>query len=83
MLIGHEFIKKLYVHMGFHPAYKYKDVWKLEFDGGLLVRSQDVSQSMKEFRRKHVEELPDPEDTESLRKWIEDTFSRRRRDNSE
>jgi hypothetical protein len=54
MLIGRDFIDELYVHMGFHPAYKYKEVWKLEFDDGRMVRSDDISQSMKKYRQTHV-----------------------------
>jgi len=83
MLIGRDFMQELYVHMGFHPAYKYKDVWKLELTNGRLVSSEDISQPMKKYRQKHVEELPDPRDTEKLRGWIMDTFSRRRRDESD
>jgi len=82
MLIGRDFIKHLYVHMGFHPAYKYRDVWELSFHNGRLVAAMDISESMREHRKTHVEELPDPSDVEQTKKWIMDTFSRRRRDKS-
>ena len=34
LLIADDFIAELYVHMGFHPAWKYKEVHELIFDEG-------------------------------------------------
>lgn len=44
LLIGHEFVRELYVHMGFHPAWKYKDVFELTFENGRLLRELDRSE---------------------------------------
>jgi hypothetical protein len=82
MLIGCDFIPELYVHMGFRPAHKYKEVWELEFERGRLINKKDVSEIMKAHRQKHVQILPDPSDTKKLNDWIADTFSRRKRDKS-
>ncbi|HEV8061785.1 MAG TPA: hypothetical protein VGP68_18045 [Gemmataceae bacterium] len=31
LLLAQDFIKELYVHMGFHPAWKYREVYELIF----------------------------------------------------
>lgn len=36
LLLGEGFIQELYVHMGFHPAWKYLHVIELIFEGGQL-----------------------------------------------
>ncbi|MFT3891926.1 MAG: hypothetical protein QM730_09860 [Anaerolineales bacterium] len=43
LLLGHDFISELYVHMGFHPAWKYKEVFELTFENGRLVSELDRS----------------------------------------
>jgi hypothetical protein len=43
LLLGHDFISELYVHMGFHPAWKYKEVFELTFENGRLVGELDRS----------------------------------------
>lgn len=50
MLIGDRFIRELYVHMGFHPAWKYRDVLRMTFEGGRLIERRDVSAEMAELR---------------------------------
>lgn len=50
LLIGHGFIRELYVHMGFHPAWKYEDVWELVFQSGKICATKDRSQAMQEVR---------------------------------
>jgi len=50
MLIGDRFIRELYVHMGFHPAWKYRDVLRLTFERGCLSERRDVSDEMAEMR---------------------------------
>ncbi|MCU0534809.1 MAG: hypothetical protein MUD14_13030 [Hydrococcus sp. Prado102] len=46
------FIQDLYVHLGFQPAYKYKTVLELIFDGGELIDEADKSEEMERFRQK-------------------------------
>jgi hypothetical protein len=50
ILIADEFIHNYYVHMGFHPAWKYRKVYELIFKDGLCISAHDVSDKMEEFR---------------------------------
>lgn len=50
LLLAKGFIKSLYVHMGFHPAWKYKTVYELVFDAGMLKEEFDRSERMAEIR---------------------------------
>ncbi len=50
LLLTRDFIEGLYVHMGFHPAWKYRTVYELLFEKGRLIRSIDVSKKMAEIR---------------------------------
>lgn len=51
LLLGKGFIQELYVHMGFHPAWKYKKVIELIFENGVLTGEFDRSKRMAELRR--------------------------------
>ena len=78
LLIGDQFIRELYVHMGFHPAYKYKTVHELVFEAGHLAKATDCSDKMAEFRAmlKDRELQPDPRtDRKEVIAWIEQCFS--------
>lgn len=79
ILIGSEFIMDLYVHMGYHPAWKYEKVHELIFEKGILVKDLDISDKMKEYRdiRKRMEEGGgrEPDENIDLDKWIENCFS--------
>jgi hypothetical protein len=44
LLLANEFIESLYVHMGFHPAWKYETVIELIFDAGILKQEFDRSE---------------------------------------
>jgi hypothetical protein len=55
VLLAHGFIPELYVHMGFHPAWKYREVIELVFERGRLVREIDRSERMAEIRVRHAE----------------------------
>jgi hypothetical protein len=50
LLLGDRFIREMYVHMGFHPSYKFRVVHELIFDAGRLVAEHDRSARMAEFR---------------------------------
>jgi hypothetical protein len=50
LLLGDGFIRAMYVHMGFYPAYKFREVHELIFDAGLLTAEYDRSAQMAEFR---------------------------------
>jgi hypothetical protein len=54
LLIATDFIRSLYVHLGFQAAYKYKEVHELVFDKGFLTQSINRSQEMAEIREKII-----------------------------
>jgi hypothetical protein len=51
LLLADGFIESLYVHMGFHPAWKYETVIEMVFDAGLLKHAFDRSERMAEIRQ--------------------------------
>jgi hypothetical protein len=77
LLLADGFIRELYVHMGFHPAYKYRKVVEFIFDGGRLVQAADRSARMKEIRRGLAlrKDGPASNDERDVRSWIETCFS--------
>jgi hypothetical protein len=50
LLLGADFISELYVHMGFHPAWKYRRVHELLFESGRLTKAVDRSEFMSQVR---------------------------------
>jgi CheY-like chemotaxis protein len=50
LLLGDEFISKLYVHAGFQHAWKYKTVIALQFKRGKLIGSKDISKVTGHYR---------------------------------
>ena len=80
LLLGADFIEELYVHMRFHPAWKYREVHELVFREGELVQEADRSEQMAEFRRKlsdrPLEPAADADQTE-IKRWIEQCFSQK------
>ena len=78
LLIAADFIEELYVHMGFHPAWKYREVHELVFRDGELVQEADRSEQIAEFRRelgdRPLEPARDARQTD-IRRWIEQCFS--------
>ncbi len=78
ILIGDGFIQALYVHMGFHPAWKFETVIELIFAEGVLAERRDVSDSMKTLRAHMLERPMEPggrAGKEEVKSWIESTFS--------
>ena len=47
---GDGFIRELYVHMGFHPAWKYQTVLELSVEGGNVLAIRDISEQMQQVR---------------------------------
>lgn len=54
VLLADGFIQNLYVHMGFHPAWKYETVIELIFDAGILKQEYDRSDRMAEVREMFI-----------------------------
>jgi hypothetical protein len=78
LLLGAGFIEELYVHMGFHPGWKFRKVHELIFDKGRVVEETDRSDEMAEFREM-IAGRPlgprDPDNQEEIKQWIERCFS--------
>ncbi len=84
VLLADGFIRELYVHMGFHPAWKYERVIELIFDKGALVGEHDRSAKMSEIRervrRSEREPTTDGLPTrDEIREFVERSFDRRYR----
>ncbi|MBU2650134.1 MAG: hypothetical protein KKA81_04295 [Bacteroidetes bacterium] len=80
ILIGDGFIQELYVHMGYHPAWKYEEVYELLFDNGRLSTENNVSEKMKEFRlrMKDAADTQNPGDHDfenTVYEWVKKCFS--------
>ena len=63
ILLGRDFIKEMYVHMGFHPAYKFKIVYEMIFDNGKVISESDRSAKMSQYREKISGQPLKPGDT--------------------
>ncbi len=81
LLLAEGFIWSLYVHMGFHPAWKYETVIELIFDEGILKDEYNRSYQMAEIRKRITDSPPadtpnrKPTDGE-VKRFIERAFDR-------
>lgn len=81
LLLADGFIDDLYVHMGFHPAWKYTTVIELIFANGILQQEFDRSERMAEVRQKIIDSPKDNADSrmptnEEIRNFVERSFDR-------
>lgn len=76
LLLGKNFLWELYVHMGFHPAYKYQNVLEILFEEGNVIKVRDCSEKMAEIRRRGAEKTrhSDGDTMHELVSWIERCF---------
>lgn len=70
LIVCHDFIWEMYEHMGFHDPMKYREVWRMEFDDGRLVKAQNESQLAANKREKAKNQQ-----NHDLFSFIEDSFS--------
>lgn len=78
ILIGSDFIREMYVHMGFHKAYKFREVYELVFESGQLIKTTDCSQKMSNFRNMLIDKKLQPDlsqGREQIEQWIGECFS--------
>ena len=78
--LGDGFIRELYVHMGFAPAWKFEEVHELRFDAGRLVSAVDQSAEMRAMREQLAVQPMRPPPSSGLDRvtdWIRGTFDRR------
>jgi hypothetical protein len=81
LLLADGFIDDLYVHMGFHPAWKYERVIELIFENGVLVQEFDRSEKMAEVRQMIIDsrsyrgsnQMPTKDE---IREFVERSFDR-------
>lgn len=50
LTMGADFVWDLYVHMGFAPPWKFREVWDVKFEQGLLIAAEDQSEMMARMR---------------------------------
>lgn len=77
MLIAQGFIQELYVHMGFHPAWKYKMVFELTISHGYVLDTKDMSEKMAKVREEMIRKplQPGPHASkQELEDWVTSTF---------
>ena len=78
LIVARGFIRPLYVHMGFHPAWKYEEVHELLFDSGTLVGEGNQSERMAELRARMTAGQASRGELSSgeVATWIAESFSR-------
>ncbi len=78
ILLGADFIRERYVHMGFQSAESYRKVIEMVVEDGDVLETRDLSSAMEKRRRAGVEgkpSAPSGMEEESLGSWIEKRFS--------
>ena len=78
LLLGDKFVRELYVHMEFHPAWKYRRVHEIVFQQGRVVSATDKSDEMASLRVMLADEPygpKDPKKRSEIRAWIDRCFS--------
>ena len=82
LLLAEGFIRDLYVHMGFHPAWKYERVREVLCEEGHVLEDHDRCKEMAEVRRKAVENMGGTKERdrqrtrEEISTWVAGCFSR-------
>ncbi len=78
LLLAQCFKSELYVHMGFHPPWKYEVVRELSFEDGRLSREVDRSSAMAEIRARLAARSLGPDGTNEVEvgAWVEQCFDR-------
>lgn len=81
LLLADGFLRDLYVHMGFHPAWKYERVVELVFANGILTEESDRSKKMAEVRELILnfdgEESRRKPSADEIRTFVESAFDRK------
>lgn len=77
LLIARDFISDLYVHMGYHPAWKYRELIEVSLDQGEITSINDASKRAQEFRNNQLQTKAGPasDNKADIEKWIKNTFS--------
>jgi hypothetical protein len=81
LLLAWGFIYELEIHMGFHPAWKFREVHELIFDKGDLIHGVDRSEEIAGFRERMLDRPLEPEvgakaNRSEIENWIRQCFTR-------
>jgi hypothetical protein len=84
LLLARGFFRELYVHMGFHPAWKYDEVVELIFGKGMLQDEYDRSKRIARIRERILKaaERGDGKDRRTIEEiwdFVESSFDRKYR----
>jgi hypothetical protein len=77
VVLGHDFIREFYVHMGFHRPHCYKEVLEIVFRNGCVVERIDHSERMAELRA-HLNSSSanlDKPDHGAIKRFVDAAFS--------
>ncbi len=82
LLLADGFIRDLYVHMGFHPPWKYETVIELVFENGVLQNEFDRSERMAEVRQLFLDARGDRDagkmpTIDEIQQFVDRAFDRR------
>jgi hypothetical protein len=77
ILAAGDFIQQLYVHMGFHPAWKYRSVFELVISNGDVIETREVSEQIERIRNRMIQSPLEPgiqATKEQIAEWVASTF---------
>ncbi len=76
MLLGNEFVASTYVHMGHHPAWKYRQVLEVLVNSGSVTDVVDRSGEMSQLRDRITNgDVEDPDGPRGGIAWVKRTFT--------
>lgn len=76
LLLGRDFIAAAYANMGFHPAWRFKEIIELRVDHGIVTGAADRSAELAAIRRGITTgDIVDPDGPRGGTGWVQRTFS--------
>ena len=77
LLLGNDFLREYYIHMGFQQGWAYRELLEFEFKEGKLVQKNDYSEAAEKMRKKLDESGIDPSHPEGddIPLFVENSFS--------
>jgi len=77
ILMAKDFIREMYVHMGFQSPESFKKVIEIKVKDGDIIKVTDISTRMEERRKQGREKpgRPPTIDDDDIENWIKDRFS--------
>ncbi|HUT80120.1 MAG TPA: hypothetical protein VMZ29_02875 [Candidatus Bathyarchaeia archaeon] len=77
ILVAKDFLREMYVHMGYQRPMAYKKVIEFSFTNGTVTSINDLSKIMEERRKEdpNKDARPKSPQSEDVEAWVKDTFS--------